>query len=90
MGNIAMIPTEPIETKDHGSMEAYLIEVRSMNGLSGSPVFVLNPIAGKITKKGLFDTKWHLYLLGLNSGHWELNLIKPMLGLRMFLLPKRF
>jgi hypothetical protein len=81
MGNIAMIPSEPIETKNHGNIEAYLIELRSMSGLSGSPVFVLNPIAGKITKKGLFDTKWQVYLLGLNSGHWETKSDKTNVGI---------
>jgi hypothetical protein len=71
MGNIAMMPNEPIKHKKFGDMEAYLIELRSMGGLSGAPVFVLNPVAGKMTREGLFKTTWKVYLLGLISGHWE-------------------
>jgi len=40
MGNIAMIPEERVVTAKYGPMEAYLIESRSIGGLSGSPVFV--------------------------------------------------
>jgi hypothetical protein len=39
-GNIAAVPEEPVQTK-MGKMEAYLIEARSIGGLSGSPVFAL-------------------------------------------------
>lgn len=40
-GSIALISDEKIETKTpYGAMEAYLIEARSVGGLSGSPVFV--------------------------------------------------
>ncbi|MGA2555914.1 MAG: hypothetical protein ABSG04_06525, partial [Verrucomicrobiota bacterium] len=41
IGNIAMLPDERIKTS-MGEMEAYLIEARSIGGLSGSPVFVCN------------------------------------------------
>jgi hypothetical protein len=39
VGNIAAMPDEPVKTQ-RGEMEAYLIEARSLGGLSGSPVFV--------------------------------------------------
>ena len=39
VGNIAALPDEPIRT-NHGTFKAYLIEARSLGGLSGSPVFV--------------------------------------------------
>ncbi|UGX92881.1 serine protease [Bradyrhizobium barranii subsp. barranii] len=39
IGNISMMPGEPIWTKI-GSLTAYLVETRSIGGLSGSPVFV--------------------------------------------------
>lgn len=42
IGNIAMLPSEPVRT-DSGYVEAYLIEVRSIAGLSGSPVFLQIP-----------------------------------------------
>jgi hypothetical protein len=62
MGNIAMMPSEPIRTSE-GLMDAYLIEARSIGGLSGSPAFVrattsLGPVPH--------------YLLGLMHGHWDL------------------
>jgi hypothetical protein len=56
-GNIAMIPDDLVPTKI-GMIEAYLIEARSIGGLSGSPVFV--------NKRNRF------YLLGLMHGHWDI------------------
>jgi hypothetical protein len=61
LGNIAMIPNEPVPTSI-GTIEAYLIEARSIGGLSGSPVFV-----HKITKG-----RGKLHLLGLMHGHWDI------------------
>lgn len=40
-GNIAAMPEEPVNT-EHGYVSAYLVETRSIAGLSGSPVY-LNP-----------------------------------------------
>ena len=39
VGNLAAYPEERIRVKEFGEMDAYLIEVRSIRGLSGSPVF---------------------------------------------------
>src|SRR5579863_3313537 len=39
IGNIACMPEEPILTND-GYMTGYLVETRSLGGLSGSPAFV--------------------------------------------------
>lgn len=39
VGNIAAMPEEKVETR-FGLMDAYLIEARSLGGISGSPVFV--------------------------------------------------
>jgi len=60
-GNIAMTPDERIHT-NYGDMEAYLIESRSIGGLSGSPVFVFEH-----TEVG----KSIAHLLGLIHGHWD-------------------
>lgn len=72
IGNIAAIPEERVETKRYGLVEAYLIEVRSIGGLSGSPVFVqlsgIRTVEGRTTFPG---TKF--YLLGLIHGHWDLS-----------------
>jgi hypothetical protein len=66
-GNIAMIPDERIEVSGSKPMEAYLIEARSIGGLSGSPVFAVtewfNP------EKKVLSLTWAL--LGLTRGHWE-------------------
>lgn len=59
IGNVAMLPDERVPT-EYGLMNAYLIEARSLGGLSGSPVFIhthVNP---------------QMFLLGLMQGHWHL------------------
>ena len=63
MGNIAMTPDERIQTS-MGDMEAYLIESRSIGGLSGSPVFVLQEVDP-------LDIRIHL--MGLIHGHWNVT-----------------
>jgi hypothetical protein len=62
-GNIALISDEFIPTTKFGDMEAYLIEARSIKGISGSPVFVLKPT----------DNGWRASLRGLMHGHWDLK-----------------
>jgi len=52
VGNIAAMPDEPIKTK-LGLVEGYLIEARSLGGLSGSPVFALTVEP----ERPLFDTQ---------------------------------
>ncbi len=78
-GNVAMIPSDPVKTKDYGSVEAYLIEARSIGGLSGSPVFVRetlnfpvkssNPSLPEKNIQSLGNT----YLLGVAHGHWDID-----------------
>jgi hypothetical protein len=62
-GNIAMMTGERIKAKKFGDIDAYLIELRSIGGLSGSPVFVH-------TQQ---DTKHTLLWMGLIHGHWEIE-----------------
>jgi hypothetical protein len=64
-GNIAMMPDEPVPTSDFGNMTMYLIESRSMGGLSGSPVIVLKPQP----QYGTYKT----FVIGLMQGHWEVD-----------------
>jgi hypothetical protein len=64
MGHLAMVSDEPVHTTLFGDMHAYLIEARSIRGLSGSPVFVFKP-----TGVG----QWSTYLLGLVHGHWDVS-----------------
>jgi hypothetical protein len=44
IGNLASIPGEKIPFKDGRLIDAYLVETRSIGGLSGSPVFVRQTI----------------------------------------------
>jgi hypothetical protein len=64
MGTVAMFPEERIPIRNYGNMDAYLIEARSIGGLSGSPVFVLHH-PGK--------SRLGLHLLGLVHGHWDVG-----------------
>jgi hypothetical protein len=79
VGNLAMLPGEPVPTKK-GRTEVYLIEARSIGGISGSPVFVRQTIG---IRQSFF--KWGtnqlvdayasgtFFLLGLVHGHWEVD-----------------
>lgn len=62
IGNIAMMPEEPVPT-ELGNIEAYLIEARSIGGLSGSPAFVRHTVS---------LGREEFYLLGLMHGHWDI------------------
>lgn len=84
-GTIAAMPEEKIHTSDYGDMDAYLIEARSIGGLSGSPVFVyLAPVrsmpdgvdeAGRpklsIRYSGTGSPQY--FWLGLMHGHWDIE-----------------
>jgi hypothetical protein len=70
-GNIAAMPQEHVYCEGWGDMKAYLVESRSIKGLSGSPVFVhpglIRPIHGRLAQPNVV----HYYLLGLMHGHWD-------------------
>lgn len=68
VGNIAAMPEERVQTRHFGRIEAYLVESRSIGGLSGSPVFVdlRGQRAGKLTVGGQ-----SFLLLGVMQGHWD-------------------
>ena len=74
IGNISAMPEEQVYSKAFGNMDAYLIELRSLGGLSGSPVFLYlaNPriIKGNST---ILHGGHQFYLLGLLHGHWDLH-----------------
>jgi hypothetical protein len=85
MGNIAMLPSEKVPgieiVKDKPvESEVYLIEARSVGGLSGSPVFVretnfyLSEVQDddKIRMVGM-AAPGVFYLLGLAHGHWDVK-----------------
>ena len=69
VGNLAAIPKEKVET-GRGFVHAYLVEARSIGGLSGSPVF-LNMAPFRLT--GVADVTptegMRHYFLGMMQGH---------------------
>jgi hypothetical protein len=70
-GIIAAMPDEPIRDHPLGlSYEAYLAEVRSVGGLSGSPVWVVINPARVTPGSHAPERRLHFYLLGLIRGHW--------------------
>jgi hypothetical protein len=80
VGNIAAMPEEKVEVKDLGLIDAYLVEARSIGGLSGSPVFVyIGPLRMKDRKLEIpigEDKEFKIfYLLGLMHGHYD---VKPL------------
>ena len=75
-GNIAMMSGDKLPIRDFGEMEAYLVEGRSIGGLSGSPVFVRNtvkmPVQTADGKLAHISGLGQAHLLGLVHGHWDL------------------
>jgi hypothetical protein len=78
VGNLAAKDEEKLDTPRFGKRDVYLIEARSIGGLSGSPVF-LNPEPTRMLggRTGV-PTGHRLTLLGLISSHFdeELPLMK--------------
>jgi hypothetical protein len=75
IGNIAAMPDERVDLGDrYGHQEVYLVESRSIGGLSGSPVFLQTPpfriVRGEInvTADGNHLTE---YLMGIHLGLFE-------------------
>lgn len=77
-GNIAAMPEEPVDLGEPlGSQEVYLIEGRSIGGLSGSPVF-LNTPPFRLTKDSqIIGTGGHYreYIIGVNIGLFKAKAI---------------
>jgi len=80
-GNIAMLPNEQLQT-ELGFTDAYLIEARSIGGLSGSPVFVRKTVMIRTRRvDGEEIEQFDSFLsgaggslcLGLAQGHWDVK-----------------
>ena len=69
IGNIAAMAEEKIQTKEH-LMDGYLIEARSIGGLSGSPVFT-NLGLQRAFSPSAKPTGNPVSLLGLIYGHFD-------------------
>ena len=66
---------EPINETMLGEIDAYLVELRSLGGLSGSPVFIY-PSGVRRSDTGaslLISGKPMIFLLGVLYGHWSLS-----------------
>jgi hypothetical protein len=72
IGNIAAMPQEKVNTQI-GEMDAYLIEARSIGGLSGSPVFV--QIGGIRHGAVTVSSGLQFFLLGLMHGHFDSQIL---------------
>jgi hypothetical protein len=73
-GIIASNPLEPLQDPTTGGeFNAYLAEVRSIGGMSGSPVFVvlMRPLAGMPSVLRPGQKTKVFFLLGLIRGHWN-------------------
>jgi hypothetical protein len=72
-GNIAMIPDDKIQV-DSGFAYVYLVEMRSIGGMSGSPVFVRPTVEVEFSKdQKFFGLLPQVSLLGLVHGHWDIS-----------------
>ena len=70
-GNIAAFPDEPLQIRSV-PMNAYLVEVRSIGGLSGSPVFTNLPAFRLVDGQAkVVQGGQRHYLLGLLKGHYD-------------------
>lgn len=73
VGNIAAMPEEPVRTR-MGAMEAYLVEARSIGGLSGCPVFVHLGVVRPVGQQLKYAEGGPIFfLLGLMHGHWDIG-----------------
>jgi hypothetical protein len=75
-GNIAMIPTEQIQT-ELGFSDVYLVEGHSIGGLSGSPAFVRRTETIKVKMENgritTLNSPGPFKLLGVMQGHWDIK-----------------
>ena len=73
IGNVASMPEEKVWTEALGDIDAYLVEARSIGGLSGSPVFAYLGAMRRIGAKMQLVRKGPLfYWLGLIHGHFDM------------------
>jgi hypothetical protein len=74
VGNLAALTEKKVATRDYGLIDAYLIEARSIGGISGSPVFVNLGVTRSIGGTVKHSQRGPIfYLLGLVHGHYDIN-----------------
>ena len=73
-GVIASMPEEPLVDPGGRTFNAHLVEIRSIGGLSGSPVFVYLPQTRQTQNDRCASTAAPRFLLlGMIRGHWDLH-----------------
>lgn len=75
-GNISLMPDpdEPVRDGENNDVEAYLVEMRSQGGFSGSPMFVhfpANGFRGTVGEYPIEDNTDRWGLLGVYTGHFS-------------------
>jgi hypothetical protein len=72
IGSLAALPEEPVKTK-WGFIDAYLVELHSIGGLSGSPVYIQHP-PFRVGHDGTphVVTGGRINLLGIMQGHFDI------------------
>lgn len=80
IGNLSMLPKDRIQTsKEYGPMEAFLVEVRSISGISGAPVYVRETVVLPEKAKSLAGenievrASGRFFLLGVAHAHWDVD-----------------
>lgn len=68
-GNIAQLPYEPVQTVSGLAQQAFLVDMRSLAGYSGAPVFVYRSRPDLNTNPDSWVTGFEQRLLGIDSGH---------------------
>jgi hypothetical protein len=93
-GNLAMVPSVRVPIKGYArcpNMEVYFVEARSLGGLSGSPVFILEAIRMRMTAHPITgEERWAGMVgawafLGMARAHFDidaktLNAAKPLIA----------
>ena len=73
-GNIAMMPSDKLPVNG-SETEVYLVEGRSIGGLSGSPVFARHTMSIDVAtvdgNRQRMSGVSQMHLLGLTRGHWD-------------------
>ena len=71
IGSLAAMPEEPVKTKWSGYIDAYLVELHSIGGLSGSPVYIHHPPTRVRDGKIQYLPGHRMNLLGIMQGHFD-------------------
>lgn len=75
-GNLAMLPSEQIQTR-YGYSDVYLVEARSIGGISGSPAWVRETLEVRAKRDDGRDVlarcPGEMKLLGVMQTHWDVD-----------------